>query len=183
MSKKGSRISNGTPLVIVLVCFTILPMLVLGIFAIRDVRDLGQTSINDASEMGMTAIQDSRDSLLKLASQQLLLNTVALTQQLNEAMDTRFNDILALAQQPLDEETCRRFLELHVGKIHDPQDSRTSDVEYHPDKTLLSPVFRGVYLLDLNGNLQIKAVDGDAAPFIDEGLDRRRCKCSRPELE
>ncbi len=136
-----------------LVSMSVIPILVVGLLGLKEARELGQSAIADATEMGLTASQQSREALTDLAAQQLLAHTVTLSQRLNESLDTRTSDIIALSREPVDENIYRRFLELHIGTVHDPTDIRSSDVEPHPAQTISRPVYKSIYVINRRGEV------------------------------
>lgn len=138
-----------------LVSFSVIPILVVGLLSLKDARELGNTAIVDATEMGMTAVQQSREALTDMAAQQLHAHAVTLSQRLNESIDTRSNDIIALSHETIDENIYRRFVELHMGIVHDPADVRSSDVEPYPDKTQMLPVYKSVYVISPEGEIVV----------------------------
>ena len=88
-----------------LVALAVIPIVLVGTLALKDARDLGYTAIADAKEMGDMAVQENRDALLNMAANQLHSQSVTLSDRLSEAMDMRFNDILALSAEEPDEVT------------------------------------------------------------------------------
>lgn len=151
-----------------LVALAIIPVIIVGIVSLKDARDLGFTAIADAKEMGEMAVQENRDALLKIAANQLHSQSVTLGERLSEAMDIRFNDIIALSAEEPDEMTYRRFLELHTGKVHNPLDKRTGDVEIHVYDSVAKPVYRHIFMIDQSKKIAFHACLGDEC-LVDQG--------------